>query len=67
MDTRVKAILVDDEQLALDYLNRLLNKIGGVKVVGTFTKSICGGEGILRQKVDVVFLDIQLPEISGLE
>ncbi|KGX85263.1 response regulator [Pontibacillus litoralis] len=63
----MKAILVDDEQLALDYLQRLLEKMGGIQVQGAYTNSVTAKKHILQQEVDVVFLDIHLPEINGIE
>ncbi|WP_312470538.1 response regulator [Neobacillus sp.] len=63
----MKAILVDDEQLALDFLERQLNKIGNIEVCGKFVNPLVGKEKIIQEAVDVVFLDIHLPEINGLE
>lgn len=63
----MKAILIDDEQLALDFLERQLNKISTVTIVGTYTNPKVGLEYIMNHDVDVVFLDVDMPEISGLE
>ncbi|WP_083485021.1 response regulator [Paenibacillus ihumii] len=63
----MKVILVDDERLALDYLERQLNKLGQVKLLGKYTNPLIGKEQILQQDVDVIFLDINLPEINGIE
>ncbi|GIP23745.1 response regulator [Paenibacillus sp. J22TS3] len=63
----MKVILVDDEQLALDYLERQLKKLIQVEVVGAYTDPYTAKEEILKRDVQVVFLDISLPEISGLE
>ncbi|MCD9021278.1 response regulator [Cohnella silvisoli] len=63
----MRAILVDDEGLALRDLERQLTKIGGMEIVGTFSWAREALEQITRLKPDVVFLDIDMPEISGLE
>src|SRR5690625_3109696 len=63
----MKVILVDDEQLALDLLERKIEEIGNVTVVGKYANPIEGKEKIVQQVVDVVFLDINLPEINGME
>nr|WP_033404678.1 response regulator [Paenibacillus fonticola] len=63
----MKVILVDDEKLALNYLERQLLKQDGIDVIGRFTNPLLGREQILQQDVDVVFLDISLPEINGIE
>ncbi|MNS10941.1 Transcriptional regulatory protein YehT [compost metagenome] len=63
----MKVILVDDEQLALDYLERQLNKLTSIDIVGTYTDPYTAKEEILKRDVQVIFLDISLPEISGVE
>ncbi|PAV27671.1 hypothetical protein CIL05_20685 [Virgibacillus profundi] len=63
----MKAILVDDEPLALDYLERQLNKVSNIVVVGKFTNLIIGKETTLLEEVDVVFLDIEMAGVNGLE
>ncbi|GAA0134273.1 response regulator [Paenibacillus sp. YSY-4.3] len=63
----MKVILVDDERLALDYLERQLIKLDKVEVLGKYTNPFVGKEQILQQHVDVIFLDISLPEINGIE
>jgi two-component SAPR family response regulator len=63
----MKVILVDDEQLALDYLERQLLKIKDIIIIAKFTNPHEALEGITQCVPDVVFLDIQLPEMSGIE
>src|SRR5262249_47542594 len=61
------AVLVDDEELARDELAFQLGQIGGVDVVGTAGNGIEAVETITRLKPDVVFLDIQMPGLTGFE
>lgn len=64
----MKAILVDDEQLPLQHLQIMLEqKIGGIQVIGTFTNPIQAIEMTHKLRPDVVFLDINMPQINGLE
>lgn len=63
----MKAILVDDEGLALRDLERQLTKIGGIDIIATFQDVSKALQQITTLKPDVVFLDIDMPEISGLE
>ncbi len=63
----MKAILIDDEELALMQLERLLQDDGRYEVSGKYTTARAGLEHLSREHTDVVFLDIGMPGISGLE
>ncbi|KFN11256.1 LytR/AlgR family response regulator transcription factor [Paenibacillus macerans] len=63
----MNVVLIDDENLALNYLEHHLQSIFGIHVAGKFINPVEGKEFILRTDIDVVFLDIHLPEISGIE
>jgi two-component system LytT family response regulator/two-component system response regulator LytT len=58
---------VDDEELARDELGFLLGQVGGVAVVGQAGNGIEAVSTIDRLKPDVVFLDIQMPGLTGFE
>jgi len=62
----MKIILIDDEYLSLNFLEQLLHKMGNVQIVGKYMDPFEGKEAIFQQEVDVVFLDIHLPEINGI-
>lgn len=62
-----KAMIVDDERPALDVLRLLLEKTGEICVVGSFTHAADALLEIKRLKPDVAFLDIEMPEMSGLK
>lgn len=63
----MKAILIDDELLALNYLEHQLLTITDVEVIGKYTDPMLGKEAIEKREVDIVFLDIHIPGISGIE
>jgi len=63
----IRAYVVDDEKLAVQRLTRLLTDSGRVTVVGSATDPQDALEALRSADVDVVFLDIQMPEITGLE
>ncbi|ATP28295.1 two-component system response regulator BtsR [Chromobacterium violaceum] len=63
----LKTLLVDDEPLARDELRELLAAHGDFDIVGECGNAIEAIAFIHRQQPDVVFLDIRMPRISGLE
>lgn len=63
----IRAIIIDDEQPAVDKMVNLLEESGVVEVKGAFTNSFAALKGIKNVPVDVVFLDIEMPDISGME
>lgn len=60
-------IAVDDEPLALDLLEDYANQTGYLTLAKTFTDPITALEYINDNKVDLVFLDIQMPKLKGNE
>jgi len=56
---------VDDEKPALEELKYILNQQKDLEIIGTYTNAIKALENILKEKPDIVFLDIEMPEING--
>jgi len=63
----IRAFVVDDEQLAVQRLTRLLTDTGRVAVSGSATDPHDALEALRSADVDVVFLDIQMPEMTGFD
>jgi two-component system LytT family response regulator/two-component system response regulator LytT len=63
----LKAVLVDDEQLARDELGYLLGQVGNVDVIGQAGNGVEALTTIDRLQPDIVFLDIQMPGLTGFE
>ncbi|HXI29035.1 MAG TPA: LytTR family DNA-binding domain-containing protein [Vicinamibacterales bacterium] len=63
----LRAVLVDDEQLARDELGYLLGQLGGVEVIGQAGNGFEAITTIDRLRPDVVFLDVQMPGLTGFE
>ncbi|MEM7086155.1 MAG: LytTR family DNA-binding domain-containing protein [Bacteroidota bacterium] len=66
MKQRYKAIIIDDEKAARDVLADHLSKIEVMEVVGLCKNAIEGFSILNTEKIDVIFLDINMPEVSGL-
>lgn len=64
---KMRAYLIDDEPLALDRLARLLRAGKRVDVVGKTTNPKAAVQFLSSAEVDVVFLDIHMPELDGFE
>ena len=64
---QLRALIVDDESVARERLRRLLNKVGGVTVVEECADGKSAVAAITNNELDLVFLDVQMPEINGFE
>lgn len=62
----IQCIIVDDEPVAREILESHLSKIASVQVVASCKSAIAAFQVISTDQVDLVFLDISMPEISGL-
>lgn len=63
----LRTILVDDEPPALDRLEKLLTD-GGIAIVeGRFTEAMDALDYLENNQVDAVFLDIEMPDMDGIE
>ncbi|MDY0986667.1 LytTR family DNA-binding domain-containing protein [Flavobacterium sp. CFBP9031] len=63
----MKCIIVDDEPLAREGLRHLIMKNGNLELLNSFN-SVAPAEAFLQENdVDVIFLDIEMPDDSGLE
>jgi two-component system LytT family response regulator len=63
----VRAFLIDDEPLALNRLARMLEATGRVEIVGRATDPDRGLAQLAGEPVDVIFLDIHMPGLSGFQ
>ena len=62
-----KVLIVDDEQLILDGLERMIHKLSGFKVVGKLQNGQQAKNYLENHSVDIVFSDIRMPVTDGLE
>jgi two-component system, LytTR family, response regulator len=63
----VKCLIIDDEPLAIEAIEDYILKLEGFKVVGRCQDALEAFALIKHEKPDLVFLDIEMPELSGIE
>jgi len=63
----LKCVIIDDEFLARKYLKDYVDKYPMLELVGDFNSPLKAMELIKTGKVDLMFLDIQMPDITGIE
>lgn len=63
----ISCIALDDEPLALDLLQNFAAKIPGIDLQKTFTDPEAAAKYLRKFPVDLLFLDIQMPDISGID
>lgn len=63
----IKAVIIDDEQLARDLIKKFLSENSTVEVVAECTNGFDGAKAIAEHKPDLIFLDVQMPKLTGFE
>ena len=63
----IKCAIVDDEPLAVELLASYVKKIPFLELCGKYSNATDALHGIGEEPVDLLFLDIQMPELNGLE
>ncbi len=64
---KIRCLVIDDERLARDYIKNYISKIPELELLGDFNSPLKATELIKSGKVDLLFLDIQMPDITGVE
>ncbi len=63
----LRILIVDDEPLAREGIRTLLQKLKGIEIIGECSDGVQAVEEIRTNHPDLVFLDIQMPEVSGFD
>lgn len=63
----MNCIAIDDEPLALDIISEFCTEISYLKLIGTFTNPFDAVKLLNSNEIDLIFLDIHMPQINGLE
>ena len=64
---KIKCLLVDDEPLAISLLQNHISKLDYLEVVGTCANALKAAEILRNTTVDLMFLDIKMPQITGFD
>ena len=59
--------IIDDEQPAINILTSYVKKTPSLQLVGSTTNALAALETFKKEKIDLLFLDIQMPDITGIE
>lgn len=63
----IYCIIVDDEEHAIEVIQHYLKSVAAIHIVETFTHPIDALSFLSKNPIDLIFLDIHMPEISGIE
>lgn len=65
--SKIRTIIIDDEPKAISVLERYCNDMDSVELMSSFRDPVKAIEHVQNENVDLIFLDINMPKISGLE
>ena len=63
----LKCIAIDDEPLALRLIEEYVSRFPSLELIRTFEDAISGAEFLKSTAIDLIFLDINMPDISGID
>jgi len=64
---KTRCLIVDDEPLAIEAMQMLVDKFDSLKLVASCSDAIHAFDALRNARIDLMFLDIQMPEMSGLD
>jgi len=67
MAMKINCVAIDDEPLALIVIEKLIKKFPLLNMMATFDDAISGAEFLKQHQADLLLIDINMPDISGLE
>lgn len=63
---KIKALIVDDEPLAQNVIQQYAKKLPQLSIEGTCNDAICAHQFLQEKEIDLLFLDINMPKLSGI-
>lgn len=67
MPDKLNCIIVDDDRISIQVLEELIQKTDILNFVASFTSAPAALSALQKEHVDLIFLDVEMPEMSGLE
>ncbi|HEU5290714.1 MAG TPA: LytTR family DNA-binding domain-containing protein [Cyclobacteriaceae bacterium] len=64
---RINCIIVDDEPLAIEIMESYVQKVDQLELKGSFRNAVTAFSYLQSNPVDVIFLDIQMPKLTGID
>ena len=64
---KIRSVIIEDEPFALKLMEGFVNITESLDLMGSFSNPVKGFEYLRTEEVDLVFLDINMPDMSGLE
>ena len=64
---KIRCIIIDDEPIAVDYLKNYVSQMPQLELLATFNNATDAYPFLLKEQVDLMFLDIQMPSLTGLD
>lgn len=62
----IKALIIDDEPFAQKVIEQYAQRLPDLTIIGTCNDAICAHKAIQEQAIDLLFLDINMPKLSGI-
>lgn len=63
----MRCAIVDDDDLSIRLITEYINQTDDLNLVGTFSSAIKASNALSRESVDLIFLDVEMPDMTGLE
>jgi two-component system LytT family response regulator len=63
----IRCLVVDDEQHAIDIIAHYISQTSYLELVSSTTNPVAALQTVVTENIDLVFLDIQMPELSGID
>lgn len=64
---QLRCVAIDDEPLALELLKNYISRFPSLTLVQTFEDAISGAEYLRQNQIDLLFVDINMPDITGID